>query len=200
MLLEKVENYTSSLLEKLNDLPFHNIHHTRAVISHVKEICDRLSVSAKDGESVLIAAWFHDVGYITSHKNHEEISSRMAEDFLVKEGLYIEQIEVIKNCILSTRLPQKPKLLNEKILCDADLYHLSSLDYFFWQQLLRREWEICYAKKYSDLNWHKLNREFLSNHSYHTEYGKKILLPRVKDNLAKTERLLHTYQIKLRSV
>ncbi|UZR97184.1 hypothetical protein [Chondrinema litorale] len=42
MLLEKVENYTSDLLEKLSNLSFHNIHHTRAVISHVKEICDHL--------------------------------------------------------------------------------------------------------------------------------------------------------------
>ncbi|MBT32831.1 MAG: metal-dependent phosphohydrolase [Thalassobius sp.] len=198
MLLEKVENYTSSLLEKLNDLPFHNIHHTRAVISHVEEICDQLSVSATDRESVLIAAWFHDVGYVHSHKNHEEISSNIAEEFLVKEGLGNEQIEVVMNCIYSTMLSKTPKTLTEKILCDADLYHLSSPDYFFWQQLLRREWEMCYAKKYSDFSWHKLNREFLSNHSYHTEFGKKVLLPRLKDNLAKTERLLNTFKIKVK--
>ncbi|UZR97185.1 HD domain-containing protein [Chondrinema litorale] len=83
-------------------------------------------MSETDRESVLIAAWFHDVGYITSHKNNEEISSKIAKKFLVKEGLANEQIAVIKNYIISTILTKTPKSLPEKILCDADLYHLSS--------------------------------------------------------------------------
>lgn len=195
MIIEKVEDYCSSILEKLdiNKLPFHNIHHTRAVVSHVKEICTHLSISQHDTEMISLAAWFHDIGYINSYQNHEDESIRIAHEFLSKEGIDHESLEIITSCINATRVRQLPQSQLEKILCDADLYHLGSLDYFYWLILLRREWAVSLETTYKDEDWYNLNLKFLQNHDFLTEYGKFTLRKGQASNILKMDTLIRIF-------
>ena len=45
-------------------------------------------------------------------------------------------------CILATKLPQMPDGLLQEMLCDADLYHLGTLDFFACDVLMKKETEL----------------------------------------------------------
>lgn len=152
-----------------------------------------MSISKADLEPIIIAAWFHDVGYIKTYQGHEAEGAEMAKEFLTREKCESEMIKVVASCINATRVPQQPNSLQSQILCDADLYHLGSLDYFYWQTLLRREWKIALQKDFTNRNWYELNMQFLLNHQFHSSYGKEKLKPMMKENIARIERILLTY-------
>jgi HD superfamily phosphodiesterase len=72
-LIEESENFVCTLLkDKLYDLYFyHDCSHTLEVVSAVKELSME-KLSPLESEMVIIAAWFHDTGYIKGSENHEK--------------------------------------------------------------------------------------------------------------------------------
>ncbi|RKQ43352.1 HD domain-containing protein [Roseivirga pacifica] len=189
-MLEKVEQYCSTLLKgiSISKLPFHNIQHTESVISNVATICRSVSMSKDEMEPILLAAWFHDTGFIDSYKGHETRSCEIARNFLKKEGYKTQRLSIVISCIMATRLPQSPNNLEQGILCDADLFHLGCTDYFYWQTLLRKEWEVAMDKAFGDKEWYELNLEFLSSHKFQTPYGLNALNVIKRNN---KKRLIH---------
>ena len=118
-LLAIVEKYTSNLLR--SQLPdtfvYHNLGHTQRVVNYTNELINGENVSGPDAENLLIAAWFHDTGYIKGTKNHEKQSVIVASDFLKEHGLETERIKTITDIILATQIGHQPKnLLEQKIL------------------------------------------------------------------------------------
>ena len=98
----------------------------------------------------------------------------------------------VEGCILATKIPQKPKTLLEQILCDADLFHLSSKKFFEKSELLLRELK----NQNIDLtlnSWMEKSKEFVEAHKYHTDYGKEILYPSLKKNLTKLQNKIEEY-------
>ena len=91
----------------------------------------------------------------------------------------------IKNCILATRIPQRPTNLLEEIVCDADLYHFGTDDFPFQDQLMRREAEALNRVHIDQHEWHKGTIMLLENHHYHTAYCKELLNNKKKQNLEK---------------
>ena len=78
-------------------------------------------------------------------------------------------------CIVSTRVPQRPASLLEKILCDADMMHLVSKKFMDRSNRLRKEWEATQQKVYTDLEWLHLNLDFVKKHRFHTSYAQNNL-------------------------
>lgn len=154
---------------------YHNFKHTSEVADHVRKISKKMDLSEDDTEIVTLAAYFHDVGFIEKAANHEDIGSEIAEKFLKEKNYPENKIEKVKECIIATKYPPAPKNLLEEILCDSDLYHLGSKDYEDKTELLRVEWEKSENRIYSEMEWLKLNIDFLSNHKYYTKYAKKNL-------------------------
>ncbi len=183
-LLEKVKDYVRGIFtEKFSEkIYYHNIDHTLDVVAATEIIGRECDLSPDDLEKVMIAAWFHDIGYYLGQKNHEEASADIASDFLKKEGVKDQAIEQIRNCILATKIPQSPKNQLEKILCDADLYHLSTNDFLEKTELLWREYSMSDPELIME-NWLNVSRDFVSKHAYHTPYGKEILQPALTRNL-----------------
>jgi predicted metal-dependent HD superfamily phosphohydrolase len=105
---------------------FHNLKHTEDVVAAVKDIGTRCELNVDEMEMTLVAAWLHDLGYRHGAEGHEDTSARMAEEFLERLNIPSKKIKIISSAILSTRLPQQPRTLVERVLCDADLYHLSN--------------------------------------------------------------------------
>jgi len=50
---------------------------------------------------------------------------------------------------------------------------------------LRNERKALDAKQYTDEDWHRVNIDFIKNHTYFTDYGKDVLAKRKKKNLKK---------------
>ena len=170
-------DYCIDVLEnsRCKDLPFHSIDHTKDVYSYSKTIAQYEEVYGAELDPILIAALFHDTGMAETYIDHEEQSAIYAREYLTKVKYPEEKIKVVVNCIMATKMPQNPKTKAEKIICDADLYHLGIENYLFRNERLRVEWENFFNRYYSDEEWYALNVEFLKNQKYHTWFGKTVL-------------------------
>lgn len=176
-LLEAVSTYVTLFLsENLSDeLIFHNINHTYEVVAAAKEIGSQCRLSEDEMSVLEVAAWFHDCGYANTYIGHEDESKKIASDFLEFFGCDKNLINSVLNCIEATKYPPRPSSLVEKILCDADLYHLTRANYQEYEKALRQEFETFLKMSYSNEDWRILNCRFLAGHSYCTDYGQKVL-------------------------
>ncbi len=148
-LVHDAGNYVVQLLtDKLPDsIEFHTAEHAKYVAENSAFIGKKCGLNDDEINLVKLCAWFHDTGYIPDPENHEEESVRLAEKFLVSKGVDNTIMEQVKNCILSTGIPQQPKDLISEVLCDADLMHLSEGDYFERIEKMRKEWINLSGKK-----------------------------------------------------
>ncbi len=167
---------------------YHNYKHTSEVVDAVKKIGNKSDLSEEDLEIVTIAGWFHDSGFTQKYENHEDSSIEIAKSFLKENGYPEEKIEKVVSCINATRFPQDPKNVLEEIICDADLFHLGTKDYDDKSDLLRVEWEKTGNKEYSQLDWIKINIDFLLSHKFYTKYAKKNLEGNKTDVLVKLQK------------
>ncbi|WP_084084140.1 HD domain-containing protein [Chryseobacterium sp. YR221] len=177
-LIEAVSNYVILFLtENLSDqLSFHNISHTYEVVGASREIGTQTNLSQEEMLIVQVAAWFHDCGYINTYIGHEEESKKIAKGFLENFDCQKNFIDKVLSCIESTKYPQNPSSLIEKVLCDADLYHFTRTDYSRYENAIRQEFEQYLGLIYTDEEWLIKNCNFLTSHSYYTDYGQKILM------------------------
>lgn len=194
-MINSVAAYCTSLLKtsKCKELPFHNFLHTKEVVQNVKYLCAAMDIDEQNTEVLLVAAWFHDTGFSKTYKGHEDESKRIAKAFLKEQEEDDDFIGKVLNCIDATKIPQCPTTALAEVLCDADIFHISNEHFYYRKQLLRREWEIFCNNKVTDLEWHKLNLEFLKKHHFRTIYGENILEQGKQENIKKVKRILDYY-------
>jgi len=190
--VKQTAEYVTKLLKDNLDqgFHFHNLKHTKHVVTASIKIGRLESLSNDEIEIVLIAAWFHDTGLCTKYIGHEEASKELAKKFLSTIGYNNDRLQQVVNCIDATKMPQDPKGSLQKVICDADLYHLSSNRSMEWQNLLRKEWELKLHKFYSDEEWCSENINFMKSHHYFTKYGIGILENRKQRNIRSIARTL----------
>ena len=164
---------------------FHSLEHTEDVVEACSRLADHYQLPEEDRLTLLLAAWFHDAGYSAGQaEGHEEISAQMATQFLASHQVEESMAQRVASCIRATRMPQSPVSLIEKILCDADLYHLSTKDFKARNSLLKQERESFLGQKINKKDWRKGNIHFLEGHQYFTDFGKDRLEPKKQENLA----------------
>ena len=195
-MVKKVKKYCETILKttKCNQLPFHNLAHTQQVVRNVRTISKRLDLAKEEVEPILIAAWFHDTGFCEAYQGHEEVSIQLAKAFLTENSYAAKNIDTVVTCIMATKIPQNPLTKYAEILSDADIFHISTPEFFYRKLLLRREWELVLNKFSTDLEWHLLNLDFLHNHQFFTTYGKKVLMKGQDINEAKVKNLIQLYK------
>jgi len=188
-LTEKASDHIYELFKtKLSaDHVFHNFSHTHETVEAAKEISAGMKLSDEETEIVILAAWFHDSGFVETCYGHENISAEFAAAFLEENGFTKDKIAKVQGCILATRLPQSPNNVLEEVLCDADMAHLGRKNYLEKCSLLRIEWDIVHGKVFSEHDWLKLNVEFLTRQPYFTRYAQ------VSYNATRSENLIHLY-------
>jgi len=81
---KEIKNYVFKLLkEKLPiQVVYHNFKHTLQVVEAAEEIGLAEGLKEQDLEELLVAAWFHDTGYISGFENHESESKKILQDYL----------------------------------------------------------------------------------------------------------------------
>ncbi|KUG26122.1 metal-dependent phosphohydrolase, hd subdomain [hydrocarbon metagenome] len=184
-LIEKAIKYVNNLFEeKANgNYTYHNLAHTAAVAKTADIIGKAENLSPEDLEIVVLAAWFHDVGYFSNPDTHEEEGAKLAEEFLIEENFQREKINKIKSCILATTVPQRPKNLLEEILCDADLHHLGSDNFSARNELYRIELEKTKGIRFNNAGWLQHNIDFFTQHKYFTHYALENFDKKKSENL-----------------
>ncbi|OCK53143.1 phosphohydrolase [Chryseobacterium sp. CBo1] len=193
-ILDKAKNYVENLFkDKLSSVYFyHNFIHTTYAVQKADEIIKHTSISETDKEKVLLALWFHDVGFTDCNaEGHEKRSAVIMREFLKKDNFSDEYIDEVSKLILSTEKYHQPQGLLEEIMKDADFSHFASPFYNDSAEALRKEWELTGGMCFSNDEWNEMNVDFLKNkHKYFTDYAKEYWEPLKMKNVKKLEKKL----------
>lgn len=175
--MNKYKQAISYILKKLEDkldpfLYYHGLAHTNDVLTSVEHIALAEGVTEEELGLLMVAAAYHDCGFLIVYKNHEEAGCGIAFESLPQFGFTQDEIMVICDMIRATKVPQQPKTRLEEIICDADLDYLGRDDFEPISESLYNEfcrWNIVDSYE----NWMKLQISFLEGHNYWTNFSKK---------------------------
>ena len=150
------------------DYVYHNYNHTAETVKACKKLSKSYNLTSRDYEVLLLAALFHDTGYINAYENHEIESVKFMKDYL--KGNYPEDdISEIESLILSTKYRTIPDGSMQEILHDADYINLGSKNFNHRADLLRIEWERILHKTYTEEEWAQIQIQFLIDTTFKTE-------------------------------
>ena len=184
-ILRQAQTHVTALLsEKLPQWAvYHNLLHTEQVVDAAHEIGEGIRLGKSEMEVVLVAALFHDVGYIDAVEGHEERAAGIGTEFLSAKNYPQPRIDLVVGCIRATKMPQSPKNSLEEVMCDADLSHIGKKRFFDRSDLLRMETEMRTGVTMSDVDWLQKNIEFASSGTFFTLYAREEWSGRRRKNL-----------------
>jgi len=176
IVIEAEDFVNEYLLERLSEkITFHTFDHALDIKNNVKTIGSHCNLLEEEMFLAMVSALFHDVGHVYQDTDHIIKSVEIAKEFLSSKGIEKEQIDKVANCIYATKVPQNPKDKISEVLCDADLMHFATGEYFEKVELLRREWKNTGLHDFNKTRFYLNSIEFFKTHSYHTDYGKNVL-------------------------
>ena len=175
------------ILDKLTNelaphLYYHSVKHTLDVYERAAYMAAKENVNPEDIKLLLIAALYHDSGYLYQSAGHEDISCKIATDVLPDFGYNPDDIEKICRIIIATKLPQDPHSKLEEIICDADLDYLGRDDFFDTGHGLYLEM-LAAGKVADEKEWNVLQIDFLEQHHYFTTTAKLLRDKKKQENL-----------------
>ena len=146
---------------------FHDWRHAQDVVEAVYRIiphCPQLTVRQR--RCLLFAALTHDMGYAVTSDGHEAESARIACEIAKGCGYAKRDVNLIQSIVMATVLSFKPRTLCEKIIRDADLFHLGTPRQKERSRLLRKELENC-GKVFTDAEWRRREKAFVEQSRFH---------------------------------
>lgn len=165
-------------------LLYHKPVNTIEIVEAVKKMATHYQLDDHAFFIVSTAAWFHDIGYhIPGQQDPESKSAEKAEVFLQSISAKDEDIDQIKNCIHSSRLPQNAVSLPEKIVCDAVLFSLGTEAFKEKDKLLKKELENVRNEKIRGSEWRLHNIALFESHHFQTDYCELLLKKTKAQNL-----------------
>lgn len=156
---------------------YHNLNHMKDVVEQVENIGRAEGINDEDMHILKTAALLHDAGFMQTYKDHEHAGMELARQMLPNEGYSQEQIDRICRLIECTILTEEPQNLLERIIRDADLDYLGRDDYFPISQELYKELLEMNLIKENDFEWCQGQITFLQEHTYYTDYSRKVRNP-----------------------
>ena len=115
--------------------------------------------------------------------------AEIAKELLAKYDFKTEDINIIVGLILSTKVPQTPNTLLEKMICDIDLDYLGRSDFYKISNYLFEELQYTIGLK--DKNeWNKIQVKFLKAHSFHTDFAIKKRQPEKEKRIEELKALI----------
>lgn len=183
-----LQEVTALLNDSLpSHLTYHRTSHTLYVLDKSIYIAEKEQVSSSDLKLIKLAALYHDIGFTKTHTEHEKASCEIAKRQLKAYGYAEKDIEIICGIIMATKIPQNPQNHLEEIVADADLEYLATNNFTTFGERLFEELKF-YYKDMTRNQWNKLQIDFISKHTYHTNYCKRYKSFRKKKNLEALKR------------
>lgn len=174
------------------DLTYHGLHHTLDVFNAAIKIAQEQHISEHDMKLLRIATLYHDAGFTSVYRHHEEAGCLMARKDLKEEGYSHEDIDTICGMIMATKIPQNPGNILEQIICDADLDYLGRNDFHKISNTLFREMKV-YVNLHDEKEWYKIQKKFLENHKYYTSFARINREPLKQQHLQKICDIVESY-------
>jgi predicted metal-dependent HD superfamily phosphohydrolase len=197
-LFEDISQYVFNLFkEKLSHLyVYHNYQHTLETVEAAEKLAKECELAGDELEVLMIAAWFHDTGYVHSYSDHEKKSVEIARVYLGEKNYSISKINNVVKCIEATKRDIIPADLSEQILCDADITSIGDKNFFSKADLLRAEWENFDIRYCNEIEWAETQLEFLSKATFHTAQAQKMYGEQLALNLQEQRQKLKKLQKK----
>lgn len=169
-LIKQAGEYVFKLFkERLSKkLVYHNYKHTFETVAEAQDLGQRSKISESQLHDLVLAAWFHDTGYVCTYQGHEEESVRIVTEWLEEKQYPQERIELIAEIIRATKHDQAPETLLQELMVDADMSNIGRDTFFATAELLRVEWEIYQDKFFTDREWEQFQMDFLLSTTFHT--------------------------------
>ena len=182
-LVRQAQAHVEPLLAGIDPrLTYHTLAHTSYVVKQAHALADAAHLPPADTEALLVAAWFHDLGYLDTYDGHEYRSMARAAAWLQARGYAPARTELIQNLIRATHRNEPATTELEKMLSDADMSNLAADDFRARAELIRTEWELALDKSYSTPDWAELQLNFMLAHKYLSEAGKERYKKALKAN------------------
>lgn len=191
----ELKDYVLGRLETELDpcLTYHSARHTIDVMQSTERLAVAENVDSRFKDLLMVAALFHDSGFLLSMDDHEDHGCILVREVLPDYGFSSEDIEEICKLIMATKLPQTPVNLFEQIICDADLDYLGRKDFFTLGEGLFTEFLARgIVKDFCD--WDNIQIKFLSSHRYFTQCSlalrepvKQVHLEKIKERFKDCE-------------
>ncbi|PHN01925.1 Pycsar system effector family protein [Flavilitoribacter nigricans] len=198
-IVQEAEHYVTGLLENLNaQYCYHDLEHTLRVKKAAEELSDAAELSPDEKEILLLAALFHDTGFVEVYYGHEQVSARLAREFLSEKSYPDEKMNSVISCIRVTAMHTQADNRLEQLMKDADLSNLGQEDYFKYLDRLRSEWEMVLNERYSDVAWYRLNHQFLKKHHYQTTIAQTLYGQQCAVNQKRLKKMAKDSKEKLR--
>ncbi len=161
--------------------------HTVTVAKEARALATAAALSKDDTERLLLAAWFHDTGYLDAYDGHEFRSMARAREWLLAQAYPAAGVAAVVDLIRATHRDEPKTTELHKMLVDADMSNLAAEDFRGRAELLRTEWEAALGKTYSNTAWAEMQLSFMLSHKYLSEAGKARYKEAFKANI-KTQR------------
>lgn len=172
-IIDTSKEYVKKLLEPLSSLDYHKYSHSGSVAERCTYLARAEGITWDDLEILLIAAIFHDTGYIVQYFDNELLWAKIARNFLMSMSYPEDKIEAIWELILATEPNyRKPKNKLEEIIKDSDSDNFWRTDFIEIMWHVKTEFEVADTRKYTDAEWHDLTLRRLLSHRYYTETQK----------------------------
>jgi predicted metal-dependent HD superfamily phosphohydrolase len=188
-IITAAEDYVRHIFEQRipSDIyTYHNWVHTTQVRDEVLLLARHAGVTNGELELLNLAALFHDSGFSESYVGHEDVSKRLASEFLQAQNYPPERIEAILRLIEVTKIDVKPNGKLEALMKDADTSSLGKSHFQIYTNSLRKELNTVQNAVLTKKDWAKTNLRFLDDHEYYSASGKE----RYADKKAENRRLL----------
>ncbi|MEO5569746.1 MAG: Pycsar system effector family protein [Bacteroidia bacterium] len=194
--IEKAKEHVKNIFQEKYDTrsTYHSYEHTCEVAEAAEKIGKASKLNDEELEAVIIAAWFHDTGYLLQHEDHETYSVKVADEFLRSANYPDEKIKRVADCILATRMNYMPVNLMEEVIHDADYINLANPDNFKQSELLKLESVNYGGKEPNEEEWLTAELKFLVNHRYYTSYARKKFEEKKSENIKKIKKKLKKYR------
>ncbi|MBL1180138.1 MAG: HD domain-containing protein [Bacteroidetes bacterium] len=190
----KAEKFILKMLEEKlpSNLHYHSIAHTKDVCQAIERIALMEGVVGEELFLLKTAALYHDSGFVQQYETNEAIGADMAKEALHQFGYTQEQIEIVQQLILATKVPQQPQNHLEQIICDADLDYLGRDDFHSIADNLKLEL-LERNKIQNDKQWDEIQIKFLEAHHYFTPSAIQLRQDKKLKNIEEIKNRLANY-------
>lgn len=184
-LIQRADAHVYDLLLKELDhsFVFHNYDHAQEVAEVAGELAATAELPASRQEALVLAAWFHDTGYIMSRTDHFAASARLASEFLEREKADPKLRKQVPKLIESLEARQPEGELST-LLHDANISYLGRKRFERRANLLRLEEEHHRGKTFTLIEWQERMLERLVQTRYHSQEAHEEFSKRLNKNLA----------------
>lgn len=176
-------------------LSYHSAAHTADVINEALLLAERDLLPQAEVTLLVIAAAFHDAGFLEKDSENEEIGAAWAEQAMRSVGSYSEQDRSrVRGMILDTRprrvgegFRQVPSEPLSGYLLDADVANLGREDFFEKIDLLQKELREKDRRAFLQRVF-----DFVSAHEWYTPAAQALRTKKKTENLKALRKLLLT--------